>query len=102
MTATDKHGTTLFLSVFIRVFLWLVPLCVPVAAQWPQWRGPGGSGISPEKSVPTQWSEATDKSPAKNIKWKIEIPGRGHSSPVISNGRLYLRDQDLIFCFSVK
>jgi outer membrane protein assembly factor BamB len=88
MKATDKHGTTRistgsFVAVFIRVFLWLICLCVPVAAQWPQWRGPGGTGISQETKVATEWSAATENTAAKNIKWKVEIPGRGHSSPVV-------------------
>lgn len=48
-TATDKHGRTQKRSVSICVVLWLVCLGSSVAleAQWPQWRGPGGLGISP-------------------------------------------------------
>ena len=44
---------------------------------WPQWRGPDGSGISDEKNLPTEWS------PTKNIKWKVPIDGRSHSSPIV-------------------
>ena len=61
-------------------------LCVSsgtAAQDWPQWRGPGGQGISPEKNLPTEWSPATADKPAVNIKWKTEIPGRGHSSPIV-------------------
>jgi outer membrane protein assembly factor BamB len=47
------------------------------SAQWPGWRGRDGSGISAEQNVPTEWA------PDKNIKWKAEIPGRGHSSPIV-------------------
>ncbi len=46
------------------------------ADRWPQFRGPGGRGIA-QSSVPLHWS-ATE-----NVLWKIEIEGRGHSSPVI-------------------
>ncbi|HEU4388509.1 MAG TPA: PQQ-binding-like beta-propeller repeat protein, partial [Blastocatellia bacterium] len=53
-------------------------------AQWPQWRGPGGSGISSEKNLPTEWSET------RNVQWKTEIPGRGHSSPIIWGRRIFL------------
>ncbi len=59
-------------------------------AQWPQWRGPGGLGISPEKNLPTKWTPAVDGKPAVNIKWKTEIPGRGHSSPVVWKDRIFL------------
>lgn len=51
---------------------------------WPQWRGPGGSGISTEKNLPTEWSDT------KNVQWKTEIPGRGHSSPIIWGRKIFL------------
>ena len=41
---------------------------------WPQWRGPNANGVSPNGNPPIEWSEN------KNVKWKIEIPGRGHST----------------------
>jgi len=47
------------------------------AQNWPAWRGPRGDGVVPEKGFPTKWS------PDENITWKTEIPGRGHSSPII-------------------
>ncbi len=74
-------------SVSICVYLWL---CASPAAQWPQWRGPGGTGISSEHNLATEWAPPTDNAPAKNIKWKTEIPGRGHSSPVVWNDRIFL------------
>jgi outer membrane protein assembly factor BamB len=46
------------------------------AADWPQWRGPAGQGISPEQGLPTAWG------PSSNIEWRTPLPGRGHSSPV--------------------
>jgi outer membrane protein assembly factor BamB len=61
-----------------------------VAAQWTQWRGPNGLGIAPDKNLPTVWSPATPEKPAVNIKWKTEIPGRGHSSPVVWGNRIFL------------
>lgn len=54
------------------------------AQEWPQWRGPGGRGISAEKNLPTEWSET------KNIQWKTELPGRGHSSPIIWGRKIFL------------
>ncbi len=52
---------------------------------WPQFRGPEGLGISSDSNLPEVWSR---NSP--NIKWKTKIPGRGNSSPVVSNGRVIL------------
>jgi outer membrane protein assembly factor BamB len=54
------------------------------AANWPQWRGPGGQGISRETQLPASWS------PQQNIAWKAEVPGRGHSAPVVWNDRIFL------------
>jgi len=54
------------------------------AADWPGWRGPKGDGSSSETNFPTTWT-ATD-----NVKWKTEIPGSGHSSPVVSRGKVFV------------
>ena len=54
------------------------------AGNWPQWRGPDGSGISNEKNLPSEWS------PTKNIKWKTAIDGRAHSSPIVWGNRVFL------------
>ena len=54
------------------------------AANWPQWRGADGSGVSTEKNLPSDWNVS------KNIKWKTPIEGRGHSSPIVWNNRIFL------------
>ena len=54
------------------------------AANWPQWRGPNGDGISVETNVPVKWS-ASD-----NVVWKTPIPGEGHSSPVVWGSSVFL------------
>jgi outer membrane protein assembly factor BamB len=54
------------------------------AANWPQWRGPDGSGISTEKNLPADWS------PTRNIKWKTPIAGRGHSSPIVWGNHIFV------------
>jgi outer membrane protein assembly factor BamB len=51
---------------------------------WPQWRGPLASGVAPHANPPLEWSEA------KNVKWKVEIPGRGSSTPVVWGDRIFL------------
>ena len=53
------------------------------AADWPQWRGPGGQAIA-EGAFPDVWSVT------EGIAWKTEIPGRGHSSPVVAANRIFL------------
>ncbi|HET9530831.1 MAG TPA: PQQ-binding-like beta-propeller repeat protein [Blastocatellia bacterium] len=50
---------------------------------WPEWRGPFLNGMA-RGDAPTAWSDT------KNIKWKADIPGRGHSTPVIWGDRIFL------------
>lgn len=51
---------------------------------WPQWRGPHATGASKTADPPTEWSETN------NIRWKIEIPGRGSASPVVWGDRVFV------------
>ncbi len=53
-------------------------------AQWPQFRGPRGDGHSTATGLPLTWNEG------KGVAWKVAVPGRGYSSPVISEGRVWL------------
>ena len=50
---------------------------------WPHWRGVPQTGVAPG-DAPTQWSDTS------NVAWKVEIPGRGHSTPVIWGDRIFL------------
>lgn len=50
---------------------------------WRQWRGPNNNGVA-ESDAPLQFS-ATE-----NVKWRVPIPGKGHSTPVVSDGTIYL------------
>ena len=54
------------------------------AQDWPQFRGPTGQGHAEARGLPLQWSET------QNIKWKVPIDGRGWSSPVVAQGRVWL------------
>ncbi len=63
----------------------LLSLSTPVlASDWPQFRGPTGQGHSDERGLPLTWSET------KNVRWKVAIPGKGWSSPVIQGDRIWL------------
>ncbi len=52
---------------------------------WPTWRGPAGTGMAPQGNPPVTWSES------ENIKWKIDIPGRGQSSPIIWGNKIFFQ-----------
>lgn len=57
---------------------------IALAENWPQWRGPEYNGSSPTANPPLQWSED------QNIRWKVELPGRGSSTPIIWGDRLFM------------
>ncbi|MBW8867996.1 MAG: PQQ-binding-like beta-propeller repeat protein, partial [Acidobacteria bacterium] len=54
------------------------------AEDWPQFRGPDGQGHSDAHGLPTEWGET------RNITWKVPVPGRGWSSPVVADARVWL------------
>src|SRR5262249_54183607 len=54
------------------------------AEPWPMWRGPRGDGTSTENNIPIRWS-STD-----NTCWKVPIPGKGHSSPIVWGDRIFV------------
>ena len=51
---------------------------------WPRWRGPSGQGLVEGTGYPDRWSDT------ENVIWKVEVPGRGHSSPIIWENKLFL------------
>ena len=62
----------------------VLPWLVADADDWPEFRGPHGDGRSSEVNLPLTWSEQG------NIRWKVAIPGRGWSSPVIVGRDVWL------------
>ncbi len=54
------------------------------AADWPEWRGPHSNSVAPEDAYPLEWSED------QNIRWKIPLPDRGNSSPIVSQGKVII------------
>lgn len=54
------------------------------AEQWPQFRGPLGTGEAPRSNPPIEWSEE------QNLRWKKELPGLGHSTPAVWGDRIFV------------
>ncbi|MHC4727563.1 MAG: outer membrane protein assembly factor BamB family protein, partial [Planctomycetota bacterium] len=75
-----KCRRSIVLALCIIVFLTQASL----AENWPQFRGPGGLGISQEQNLPVGWSET------ENVFWKTAMPGYGAASPIALNGKLYV------------
>jgi outer membrane protein assembly factor BamB len=82
----------------------LIPLLLfatsGLAANWPTWRGPQGDGVTTETNLPLTWS-ATD-----NVKWKVDLPAPGNSTPIIWGDRIFLTqavgDRRTLMCLDRK
>lgn len=77
---------------WIPAFFLAGALAAPPAApagDWPAWRGPAGNGIAdPAEAPPLRWSESS------GIRWKVPVPGRGHSSPIVVGDLIVLTTAD--------
>ncbi|HVG82984.1 MAG TPA: PQQ-binding-like beta-propeller repeat protein [Vicinamibacterales bacterium] len=60
------------------------PGSVADPSAWGQWRGPLATGVGPKADPPIEWSET------KNVRWKVEVPGRGSGTPVVWGDRVFL------------
>jgi len=81
-----KHPATLGITVlFLLTAVCTHALAAGADDSWPTWRGPAATGTAARGNPPVTWSES------ENIKWKVEIPGKGHSSPVIWGDKMFLQ-----------
>lgn len=64
----------------------LAMFSIPLAAQWPQWRGPNRDGVVAKANVPAAWPEKLTP------KWKQTV-GEGYASPVVGGGRVYVHSR---------
>ena len=79
--------------MFLSMALWIcvIPACCEgqggnpgSLSHWNQWRGPLGTGVANDARPPAEWSSD------KNIRWKTELPGKGHSSPVLWDDHVFV------------
>ena len=75
------------LAIVLLVVVSLLPAwlaAVATAEDWPEFRGPTGQGLSSATSLPVKWDLQT------NVRWKVAVPGKGWSSPIVHDGRIFL------------
>ena len=81
---TCAHSDTI-MACLIALTAMGISLAPCADSNWPSWRGTSGNGTAPDHSKPPiEWSEE------KNIAWKVQLPGLGHSTPVIWGDRIFL------------
>ena len=78
-------------------------LFLAAGADWLRFRGPDGTGVAPDENLPVEWSEEN------NVAWKVELPGRGISGPIVIGDRVvltscsgYRQDRLHVVCFDVR
>ncbi|HJQ67606.1 MAG TPA: PQQ-binding-like beta-propeller repeat protein [Blastocatellia bacterium] len=76
--------SSLWSLVFLFIFSIAITCSRAQTSNWPQWRGLDGRGVSGETGIPFEWDGK------KNVKWKTQIAGRGHSSPIVWGNRIFL------------
>jgi len=74
------------ISVLVLAALSFAQHCATadVATDWPQYRGPGGSGVATGATPPATWNDT------QNLKWKMEMPGPGASSPIPVGDKMFV------------
>lgn len=81
----QKHivsNTLIIIIAFIVLVSW------GHAENWNQWRGPNNDGISNETDVPIHWSQT------ENVRWRLPLPGKGASTPVVWDDKIFLTCAD--------
>ena len=80
-----------------RSFLTASLLALPAASlafkpeqNWPQFRGPGGLGIAEGFPTRANWNVDAAAGKLDGLLWRAEVPGLGHSSPIIWKDQIYL------------
>lgn len=71
---------------FLTTFLVLITAIATPAQNWPQFRGPGASGVVEGQTAAVKW----DAEKSVNTRWKTAIPGLAHSSPVVWGSKVFI------------
>ena len=95
-------GCAVVVVASLLVMISQVAAEIPQAApgDWPWWRGPNFNGVAEAgQDVPVRWSDS------ENVAWKVAVPGRGHSTPIVVGNRVFLLTADesvrsqLVLCY---
>ena len=77
-------------------FLILTTQSANADINWPRWRGPNNNGSITSGNYPVKWD-------SEKVLWKIEVPGKGFSTPIVSDKKIYLttgtKDSDTVLAF---
>ncbi len=80
---TGRTGGNRWTRLLTLGLLGLTLAGAALGQEWTRFRGPNGSGVSRATTIPSRWTE-------KDFHWKVELPGVGHSSPVVWGQGLFV------------
>ena len=93
---TLRNGNEAWLGVCAAAVMGFQSLAA--GADWPAWRGAAAQGAAGPGRYPVAWS-------ADSIAWKVPLPGKGTSTPIVSNGRIYVTSpsdgEDAVLAFDL-
>jgi outer membrane protein assembly factor BamB len=81
----EEGGTTLNKSTASALTVSCLAFSPEAERQWPGFRGPTGQGHARFRDLPIEWNQQ-----GKNIAWRVKVPGRGNSSPIVWGDRIFL------------
>jgi outer membrane protein assembly factor BamB len=99
--AAEITGTTLKQPTLPALALRCIAASAEALRQWPAFRGPTGQGHALHADLPLEWNKE-----GRNILWRVKVPGKGNSSPVVWDNRIFLTSADdtgeerAVHCFS--
>ena len=79
-----RSALAALLTLIVSSSLVLPASAAESQTNWAQWRGPLATGEAPHSAPPIRWSEE------ENIRWKVELPGYGHASPIVWDDQVFL------------
>ena len=79
------YGTLVILTCFLSLSTVRADEVQERLDNWPQWRGPLATGMAPHADPPLKWDART------NIKWKVALPGRGSSTPIVWGDKIFVQ-----------
>lgn len=93
-------------TILCLTFVFALQCAISSAAEnWPQWRGPLGTGVAAAGDYPVRFSDT------EGVAWKVNLPGRGTSTPAVWGDRIFLtcgiigpdgKGQDSVLCYDMK
>ena len=83
-----KFGPIIFAVAILFSFAAISVQAQQQSSDWSRWRGPQGNGVADGQKPVTKWDEST------NVIWKTKVPGKGHSSPLVTPDKIFLTTAD--------